>query len=114
MRATGRQGWGTRMRPPYPGQVYFAGVDLAWAGRNPTGVAVLDSDGHLVCAGAVREDAAVLAALGPYLRGACRVAFDAPLVVANATGQRPAEHIQPTRESPSLPAVRGPHAWPIP
>ncbi len=91
MRATGRQGWGTRMRPPYPGQVYFAGVDLAWAGRNPTGLAVLDSDGHLVCAGAVREDAAVLAALGPYLRGACRVAFDAPLVVANATGQRPAE-----------------------
>ncbi|RFZ54244.1 hypothetical protein MSS2_02833 [Mycobacterium marinum] len=125
MRATGRQGWGTRMRPPYPGQVYFAGVDLAWAGRNPTGVAVLDSDGHLVCAGAVREDAAVLAALGPYLRGACRVAFDAPLVVANATGQpRPHStgtfassrraHIQPTRESPSLPAVRGPHAWPTP
>ncbi|VBA42938.1 hypothetical protein LAUMK191_04807 [Mycobacterium attenuatum] len=25
--------------------MYFAGVDLAWAGRNPTGVAVTDDDG---------------------------------------------------------------------
>jgi predicted RNase H-like nuclease len=71
--------------------VYFAGVDLAWAGRNPTGVAVVDSDGRLVHLCAVREDAAVLAALSPYVRGDCVVAFDAPLVVTNATGQRPAE-----------------------
>jgi predicted RNase H-like nuclease len=71
--------------------VYFVGVDLAWAGRNPTGVAVVDSDGRLVHLCAVREDAAVLAALSPYVRGDCVVAFDAPLVVTNATGQRPAE-----------------------
>jgi predicted RNase H-like nuclease len=71
--------------------MYFAGVDLAWAGRNPTGVAVVDADGGLVHLGAVREDAAVLAALSPYVRGDCLVAFDAPLVVTNRTGQRPAE-----------------------
>ncbi len=72
-------------------RVYFAGVDLAWAGRNPTGVAVLDADGRLVHLGAVRDDAALLATLSPYVRGDCVVAFDAPLVVTNPTGQRPAE-----------------------
>jgi predicted RNase H-like nuclease len=71
--------------------MYFAGVDLAWAGRNPTGVAVVDADGDLVHLAAVRDDSAVLAALSPYARGDCLVAFDAPLVVTNRTGQRPAE-----------------------
>src|ERR1700735_2919862 len=71
--------------------MYFAGVDLAWAGRNPTGIAVLDVDGHLVHIGAVGDDAAVLAALRPYVQGECLVGFDAPLVVINPTGQRPAE-----------------------
>jgi predicted RNase H-like nuclease len=72
-------------------RMYFAGVDLAWAGRNPTGVAVVDAFGRLVHLGAVRDDAAVLAALSPYVQGDCLVAFDAPLVVTNHTGQRPAE-----------------------
>lgn len=71
--------------------MYFAGVDLAWAGRNPTGVAVLDAGGALVHIGAAGNDAAVLAALSPYVQGRCLVAFDAPLVVTNPTGQRPAE-----------------------
>src|SRR6185312_14585949 len=71
--------------------VYFAGVDLAWAGRNPTGVAVVDSGGNLVSVGAVRDDNEILAALRPYVRGDCLVGFDAPLVVSNPTGQRPAE-----------------------
>jgi len=71
--------------------MYFAGVDLAWAGRNPTGVAVIDADGRLVDTAAVRDDADVLAALRPYVRGDCVVGFDAPLVVINPTGQRPAE-----------------------
>jgi len=71
--------------------VYFAGVDLAWAGRNPTGVAVVDRDGHLLRIGAVRDDDAVIAALWPCARGDCLVAFDAPLVVTNRIGQRPAE-----------------------
>ncbi|WP_145011899.1 DUF429 domain-containing protein [Mycobacterium marseillense] len=71
--------------------MYFVGVDLAWAGRNPTGVAVVDSGGDLVSVGAVRDDDEILAALQPYVRGDCVVAFDAPLVVDNPTGQRPAE-----------------------
>lgn len=71
--------------------VYFAGVDLAWGGRKPTGVAVVDADGHLVHLGVARTDADVLAALAPYVGGDCLVAFDAPLVVTNPAGQRPAE-----------------------
>ncbi|EUA37345.1 hypothetical protein I549_5873 [Mycobacterium avium subsp. avium 2285 (R)] len=60
-------------------------------GRNPTGVAVIDSGGELVSVAAVRDDDEILAALDPYVRGECLVAFDAPLVVNNPTGQRPAE-----------------------
>ena len=71
--------------------VFFVGIDLAWAGRNPTGVAVLDPDGRLVRISAARDDADVLAAVRPYTQGDCLVAFDAPLVVTNHTGQRPAE-----------------------
>jgi predicted RNase H-like nuclease len=71
--------------------MYFVGVDLAWGARNPTGVAVVDADGRLVQVGAVRDDADVLAALQPYVQGACLIGFDAPLVVTNPTGQRPAE-----------------------
>lgn len=71
--------------------MFFAGVDLAWAGRNPTGVAVLDDDGVLLSVGAVRDDAQVLAALGRCVQADCLVGFDAPLVVTNPTGQRPAE-----------------------
>src|ERR1700757_911865 len=72
-------------------QMFFAGVDLAWAGRKPTGVAVVDPDGNLSSVGAVRDDDEILTALRPYVRGDCLVAFDAPLVVTNSTGQRPAE-----------------------
>jgi len=71
--------------------MYFAGVDLAWGVRNPTGVAAVDAEGRLVEVGTARDDADVLAALSPYVRGACVVGFDAPLVVTNPTGQRPAE-----------------------
>lgn len=71
--------------------MYFAGVDLAWGTRNPTGVAIVDSDGCLVSACAVRDDDEILAALHPYLHGDCVVGFDAPLVVNNRNGQRPAE-----------------------
>ena len=64
--------------------------------RNPTGVAVVDAQGHLVHVGAFRDDAEVLAAVRPYVQDDCLVAFDAPLVVTNPTGQRPAESgVQP-------------------
>lgn len=71
--------------------MYFVGIDLAWAGRNPTGIAVIDTDGCLVRVGAAGDDAELMATLGPHVQGDCLVAFDAPLVVTNPTGQRPAE-----------------------
>ena len=71
--------------------MYFVGVDLAWGVRNPTGVAVLDANGRLIHVAAARDDADVLNALRPYVDGACLIGFDAPLVVTNPTGQRPAE-----------------------
>jgi predicted RNase H-like nuclease/ppGpp synthetase/RelA/SpoT-type nucleotidyltranferase len=71
--------------------VYFVGVDLAWGGSKPTGLAVLDDDGVLVHICAVRTDEEIVAALAPYTAGDCMVAIDAPLIVRNATGNRPAE-----------------------
>ena len=71
--------------------MYFVGVDLAWGERKPTGVAVLDADGQLVHVSAALTDDEVVAALEPYVAGECLVAIDAPLIVTNATGNRPAE-----------------------
>lgn len=69
----------------------FVGVDLAWGERNPTGIAVVDEGGHLVHVGAAQDDASIRAVVAPYVAGDCLVAIDAPLVVTNATGQRPSE-----------------------
>ncbi|AKK29471.1 DUF429 domain-containing protein [Mycobacterium sp. EPa45] len=71
--------------------MYFAGVDLAWGERNPTGVAVVDDTGSLRHVAAAGNDADILAQLAPYTAGPCVVAVDAPLVVTNPTGTRPGE-----------------------
>ncbi len=71
--------------------MYYVGVDLAWGERNPTGVAVADVDGAVLHVGTARSDDDVLAHLEPFLGGPCVVAFDAPLVVTNPTGNRPCE-----------------------
>ncbi len=71
--------------------MFHIGVDLAWGLRRDTGVAVLDDAGLLVHVSAVRTDEEILAALAPYVEGDCLVAIDAPLIVANAKGNRPAE-----------------------
>jgi len=71
--------------------MYFVGVDLAWGERKPTGVAVVDDGGRLVYVGVAQDDTSIRAAIGPYVQDDCLVAFDAPLVVTNATGQRPSE-----------------------
>ena len=39
----------------------------------------------------MRTDEEILAALAPYTEGDCLVAIDAPLIVTNPTGNRPAE-----------------------
>ncbi len=69
----------------------YVGVDLAWGTRGRTGVAVLDAAGGLVALGDARSDSEVLARMAPWTQGACLVAFDAPLVVPNATGRRRCE-----------------------
>jgi predicted RNase H-like nuclease/ppGpp synthetase/RelA/SpoT-type nucleotidyltranferase len=71
--------------------VFYVGIDLAWGERKPTGYAILDEHGRLVCLGAARTDEEIEAALADYVRGDCVVAIDAPLVVTNPTGNRPAE-----------------------
>ena len=71
--------------------MHFVGVDLAWGTRQPTGLAVLDDTGRLVHISAARTDDEIADALGPYVERECLVAIDAPLVVRNATGNRPAE-----------------------
>ncbi len=71
--------------------MHFVGVDLAWGEKKPTGLAVLDAEGRLVHVSAVRTDDEIAQALGPYVTGDCLVAIDAPLIVTNASGNRPAE-----------------------
>ncbi|QIG45180.1 DUF429 domain-containing protein [Nocardioides anomalus] len=69
----------------------YLGIDLAWGERQPTGLAVLDDDARLVHVSAVRTDEQILAALEPWLGPDCVAGIDAPLVVTNPTGSRPAE-----------------------
>ena len=71
--------------------MHFVGVDLAWGPNKPTGVAVLDADGRLLEVTAGLHDDEIVAALEPYVAGPCVVGVDAPLVVRNATGNRPCE-----------------------
>jgi predicted RNase H-like nuclease len=82
---------------PATSSARFVGVDLAWADRARTGLAVLDADGRLLVSGSVGSDdeiAAFLADAGVGADAASRdvvVAIDAPLVVRNATGRRECE-----------------------
>jgi predicted RNase H-like nuclease/ppGpp synthetase/RelA/SpoT-type nucleotidyltranferase len=71
--------------------MYAVGVDLAWGQRRPTGIAVLDADGALVRLATVQGDEDIDREIAAYVEGPCLVAIDAPLVVANRTGNRPAE-----------------------
>lgn len=71
--------------------MHFIGVDLAWGERNPTGVAVASDQGQVLRLTACRTDDEIIDLLTPYTGGACLVAIDAPLIVRNATGNRPAE-----------------------
>jgi predicted RNase H-like nuclease/ppGpp synthetase/RelA/SpoT-type nucleotidyltranferase len=70
---------------------YYVGLDLAWGERNPTGVAVLDDRGRILHLSAVRTDDEIVAALAAYDDQPLVAGIDAPLVVTNATGSRPAE-----------------------
>jgi predicted RNase H-like nuclease/ppGpp synthetase/RelA/SpoT-type nucleotidyltranferase len=69
----------------------FAGIDLAWGSRAPTGLAVIDEHGGLRHLSSVHTDEEIVETLRPLLGRRCLVAIDAPLVVRNPTGNRPAE-----------------------
>ncbi len=73
--------------------MHFVGVDLAWGERKPTGVAVVDDRGRLCHVSTQGTDAEIVAALAGFVGDGsdCLVAIDAPLVVANASGNRPGE-----------------------
>jgi predicted RNase H-like nuclease/ppGpp synthetase/RelA/SpoT-type nucleotidyltranferase len=71
--------------------VNFVGIDLAWGERAASGLAVLDEGGTLVHLSRATTDAHIAEALGAFVSGDCLVGIDAPLVVNNATGNRPCE-----------------------
>lgn len=71
--------------------MHFVGLDLAWGEKNQTGVAAIDADGRLLHVGSAQDDTAIIDAIAPFTADDCLVAFDAPLIVNNATGHRPAE-----------------------
>ncbi len=71
--------------------MHHIGIDLAWGERRPTGVAVLDESGRLVHVATVGSDDEIVESLAAYTDGPCVVGIDAPLIVTNATGSRPAE-----------------------
>jgi predicted RNase H-like nuclease/ppGpp synthetase/RelA/SpoT-type nucleotidyltranferase len=69
----------------------YLGIDLAWGEKNPTGVAVLDESCRLLHVSVVTTDEAIEAAVAPYVEDRVIAGIDAPLVVINPTGSRPAE-----------------------
>lgn len=71
--------------------MHYIGLDLAWGPRNPTGVAVLAADGTLLLVASAVTDDEIMTLLQPYVLGPVVVAIDAPLIVNNERGQRPAE-----------------------
>lgn len=77
---------------------HFIGVDLAWASRNPTGLAALHWNGKVATlleplpASPLYSDVEITAYIRKSAaRGHVVVAIDAPLTVPNQTGRRPGE-----------------------
>ena len=67
------------------------GVDLAWGQRGRTGLAAVTAEGELVTMDTVRTDDEIQRWLDANAPGPCVVAFDAPLIVHNASGMRDCE-----------------------
>jgi len=69
------------------------GVDLAWGQRGVTGLAVIDDRGVLRDVATRQSDEELVDWLTPWVAGPCLVAFDAPLIVVNASGKRLCERL---------------------
>src|SRR4029453_11978133 len=78
----------SRHRPRERWGVRFVGVDLAWGGRRPSGLAVLDAGGRVVGEGWATSDEEILAFLAAHDGKGAVLALDAPLVVRNPAGTR--------------------------
>ena len=66
----------------------FVGIDLAWGGRRPSGLAVLDPHGMVVAEGWATSEDELTGFLNEHDPGGAVVALDAPLVVTNPAGTR--------------------------
>jgi predicted RNase H-like nuclease len=66
----------------------FIGVDLAWGGRNPSGLAVLDESGAVVAEGEATGDAEIASFIAAHDGEGAVLGLDAPLVVRNPAGTR--------------------------
>ena len=71
--------------------MWFVGVDLAWGGRRPSGLAVLDAGGNVVAEGWATGDEEIAGFLAAHDAAGAVVALDAPLVVGNPAGTRACE-----------------------
>lgn len=69
----------------------YLGIDLAWAQRARTGLAVLDVSGRIIASSTVVKDDEIARFVAEHVPGEVVVAIDAPLVVPNATGRRDCE-----------------------
>jgi predicted RNase H-like nuclease len=69
------------------------GVDLVWAAKARSGLAVINTAGDVVGITSGVTDDEIVDFLRPWTHGPCLVAFDAPLVVANTVGTRPCERL---------------------
>jgi hypothetical protein len=57
--------------------MFFIGLDLAWAAKNRTGIAVVDIAGRLQRIATAVSDEEIVQVIGEYIRGDCVVAIDA-------------------------------------
>lgn len=75
----------------YTKSLPFLGVDLAWRGKNETGLVALDARGTIVDAGWERGTEEVARWINERSGDRATVFVDAPLVVENPTGMRECE-----------------------
>ena len=70
----------------------FIGIDLAWTTKNETGICVLDDGGNILHLSAeVYSNDEIIEIIQEFYQHPTFVAIDAPIVVPNETGSRPAE-----------------------
>ncbi len=70
----------------------YVGIDLAWTYKNETGLCIIDKDGRVVyLESKVFTDEEILHIIKIHAETSIAVAIDAPLIIKNEAGSRPAE-----------------------